>query len=167
MKVLQVFDQTSPLVSGYSMRSRYLTDNLAQLGAKVEVVSSPIFSYKAQEENINGVTYKRTEVAGWNAIKKFPILKELLVVSSLKDKIQSCLNGEAKIIDAHSSVLNGMAACEVAKKNKLPFIYEIRALWEDAAVDQGKTKEGSLRYNLTRNMETDIIKKADAVTVIF
>jgi PEP-CTERM/exosortase A-associated glycosyltransferase len=45
-------------------------------------------------------------------------------------------------------------------------VYEIRAFWEDAAVDHGSTREGSLRYRLTRALETWAVKQADAVTVI-
>jgi PEP-CTERM/exosortase A-associated glycosyltransferase len=45
-------------------------------------------------------------------------------------------------------------------------VYEIRAFWEDAAVDHGSTRAGSLRYRLTRSQETWVVKQADAVTVI-
>jgi hypothetical protein len=31
----------------------------------------------------------------------------------------------------------------------IPVVYEIRAFWEDAAVDHGTTTEGSLRYRAT------------------
>ena len=38
-------------------------------------------------------------------------------------------------------------------------VYEIRAFWEDAAVDHGTTSEGSLRYRATRALETWAIKR--------
>jgi len=41
-------------------------------------------------------------------------------------------------------------------------VYEIRAFWEDAAVDHGTTREGSLRYRITRSHETWVVKRADA-----
>jgi len=37
---------------------------------------------------------------------------------------------------------------------------------EDAAVDHGTTTEGSLRYRLTKALETHVFKNADAVTTI-
>lgn len=49
---------------------------------------------------------------------------------------------------------------------KLPLVYELRASWEDAAVSSGTTTEGSLRYRLSRKLETRVVRKADAVTVI-
>jgi PEP-CTERM/exosortase A-associated glycosyltransferase len=45
-------------------------------------------------------------------------------------------------------------------------VYECRAFWEDAAVDHGTTRAGSLRYRMTRAMETHVFRRADAVTCI-
>jgi PEP-CTERM/exosortase A-associated glycosyltransferase len=42
----------------------------------------------------------------------------------------------------------------------------MRASWEDAAVDHGTTTEGSLRYRLSRLLETWVLRRADAVTTI-
>jgi PEP-CTERM/exosortase A-associated glycosyltransferase len=166
MNILQIFDQTAPLVSGYSMRSRYISESLVKLGVKVRAVSSPQFSYEHQEERLNGVSYMRTKVPGWEYLRKVPFVREATVVQSVKNKIIDNWSNDIKIIDAHSSLLNGMIGVKLQKRFHLPFLYEIRALWEDAAVDQGKTKEGSYRYNLTRKMETEIIEKADKITVI-
>jgi glycogen(starch) synthase len=57
-------------------------------------------------------------------------------------------------------------ALPVAKRRGLPLIYEIRAFWEDAAVGNGTGREGSLRYRLTRLLETWAARRADAVAVI-
>jgi PEP-CTERM/exosortase A-associated glycosyltransferase len=62
--------------------------------------------------------------------------------------------------------LNALPAIRVGRKLGIPVVYEIRAFWEDAAVDHGSTSEDSLRYKLTRTLETWAVKKADAVTVI-
>lgn len=166
MSVLQIFDQTAPLVSGYSMRSRYITESLSQLGVNVQVVSSPIYPYKEKEEFINGIKYSRSDVPFWPFISKIPLFKQKMVIGGIKRRIEDVWDHDIQVIDAHSSVLNGIAGAKMAERYKVPFIYEIRALWEDAAVDQGKTKEGSMRYNLTRSMETNIVKKAAKVTVI-
>jgi PEP-CTERM/exosortase A-associated glycosyltransferase len=42
----------------------------------------------------------------------------------------------------------------------------MRASWEDAAVDHGTTREGSLRYRLSRSLETRVLRRADAVSTI-
>jgi PEP-CTERM/exosortase A-associated glycosyltransferase len=63
-------------------------------------------------------------------------------------------------------VLNAMPALRVGRRLRLPVIYELRALWEDAAVDHGTTKEGSIRYRLSRALETYALKRVTAITTI-
>jgi PEP-CTERM/exosortase A-associated glycosyltransferase len=45
-------------------------------------------------------------------------------------------------------------------------VYEMRASWEDAAVDHGTTTEGSLRYKVSRALESFALHRADQVTTI-
>ena len=40
-------------------------------------------------------------------------------------------------------------------------VYEVRAFWEDAAVDHGTTTEGSLRYRASRALESWALAQAD------
>lgn len=166
MSIIKIFDQTIPYVSGYSMRSKYVADNIARHGFSVKVFSSPIFSYDLQTETRDGVNYFRCLPGFPNAMKKMPFLKEFLTVKKIKQSIDKNWNSNIGLIHAHSSALNGFAGMVAAKKHGVPFIYEVRALWEDAAVDQNKTHEGSLRYKFIRNFETNILKKADRITVI-
>jgi PEP-CTERM/exosortase A-associated glycosyltransferase len=70
------------------------------------------------------------------------------------------------ILHAHSPVLNAIAALRVGRKLGIPVVYEIRAFWEDAAVDHGTGKEWGVRYRLTRAMETYALQRVDAVTTI-
>src|SRR3546814_8522488 len=37
------------------------------------------------------------------------------------------------VIQAHSPVLNGIPALQAARRHRLPMVYEVRSLWEDAA----------------------------------
>jgi PEP-CTERM/exosortase A-associated glycosyltransferase len=70
------------------------------------------------------------------------------------------------ILHAHSPALNGLAALAAGRKHGLPVVYECRAFWEDAAVDHGMTREGRLRYRLTRALETRVFRSANAVATI-
>jgi PEP-CTERM/exosortase A-associated glycosyltransferase len=45
-------------------------------------------------------------------------------------------------------------------------VYEVRAFWEDAAVDHGTTVEGSLRYRLSKRLETHALRQAAHVFTI-
>jgi PEP-CTERM/exosortase A-associated glycosyltransferase len=45
-------------------------------------------------------------------------------------------------------------------------VYEVRALWEDGAVDHGNASANDWRYRLSRGLETWVLRHADAVTTI-
>jgi PEP-CTERM/exosortase A-associated glycosyltransferase len=71
-----------------------------------------------------------------------------------------------QLLHAHSPVLNALPALRVGRRLGIPVLYEVRAFWEDAAVDHGRTREGAPRYRLTRALETYALKHADAVATI-
>ncbi len=70
------------------------------------------------------------------------------------------------LIHAHSPVLNALPSLWVRLAEHLPVVYEMRASWEDAAVDHGTTQQGSLRYWLSRRLETFALRRADQITTI-
>ena len=70
------------------------------------------------------------------------------------------------IIHAHSPALNAIPALAVGRRLGIPVVYEVRAFWEDAAVDHGTTTEGGLRYRATRGLETYALRGVDHVTTI-
>jgi glycosyltransferase involved in cell wall biosynthesis len=63
-------------------------------------------------------------------------------------------------------VLVGLPALLAARKYGLPFVYEIRDLWENASVDRGKFRYNSPFYRLARGLETYVLRRADAVVTI-
>jgi PEP-CTERM/exosortase A-associated glycosyltransferase len=70
------------------------------------------------------------------------------------------------LLHAHSPVLNALPSLWVGRRTGLPVVYEMRASWEDAAVDHGSTAEGSVRYRLSRALESFALRHADQVTTI-
>ena len=63
-------------------------------------------------------------------------------------------------------MLNALPALRAGRRLGIPVVYEVRALWEDAAVDHGTTTEGSLRYRASRALETHALRRAGHVTTI-
>ncbi len=59
-----------------------------------------------------------------------------------------------------------MAAIRAGRRHRLPVVYEVRALWEDAAASHSGGGEGGLRYRMTRAIESRALRRADAVTTI-
>ncbi len=167
MKVLHVLDRSTPDISGYSSRSRYIVEFQKKSGIEPVVITSPNQVSVKEYEEINGIPYYRTSLPESSFIKKMPYIKELLLIFKLKKEIQKVVNNNCiNIIHAHSPILCGLPALLVARKMKLPLVYEVRALWEDAAVDLNRTKESNLRYRITKYLETIILRQANTVVTI-
>lgn len=115
-------------------------------------------------EEINGFRYYRT---GSTKTLPGPMVSEALLMHVLSRRILEVARIEKPaLIHAHSPVLNGIPAIWAARKLRIPLVYEIRAFWEDAAVDHGTTHEGSLRYKLTKLIETKVCYRADHVCIL-
>ena len=167
-RILHVLDHSLPLHSGYTFRTRAIMK--AQAGAGWEVAGLTgerhyqhgVMPDRA-EESVEGLRFFRTQSLPSGP----PLLREWGEVKALSDRI-AALHREwpFDLIHAHSPALNGLAGARAAKKLRLPFVYEIRAFWEDAAVGNGTGREGSARYRLTRALENYVVKRADRIAVI-
>ena len=167
MKILHVFDHTLPLHSGYTFRSAAILRNQRKLGWETYHLSGPKqINCTVTEEDADGLHFYRTPVPT-GLLAKLPGGDPFAVMGAIEKRLLE-LARELKpdVIHAHSPVLDAVPAIRVGRMLGIPVVYEIRAFWEDAAVDHGSTREGSLRYRLTRALETWAVKRADAVTVI-
>jgi glycogen(starch) synthase len=167
MKILHVFDHTLPLHSGYTFRSAAILRNQRKLGWDTYHLSGPKqINCSVPEEDADGLHFYRTpKPAG--LLAKLPGGNPFAVMGAIEKRLLSLASElQPDVIHAHSPVLDSVPAIRVGRKLGIPVVYEIRAFWEDAAVDHGSTKEDSLRYKLTRALETWAVRNADAVTVI-
>ncbi len=167
MKVLHILDHSIPLHSGYTFRSRAILLGQQKLDITTCHVTSPkqgeVTSLKEQCEDL---TFYRSEQPN-SLLARLPIINQLSVVFKLAARIKQVAKIEQpEILHAHSPALNGLAALIAAKSLKIPVIYEIRAFWEDAAVDHGDCVEGDVRYRLSHWLETYVVKRVQAVTTI-
>jgi PEP-CTERM/exosortase A-associated glycosyltransferase len=173
-RVLHVVDESLPLVSGYAIRTNGIVQAQAALGNHPVVLTSPVHQSRdngAVETTIDRVKYLRTpmpgSLSGAAIRKRWPVFRELSLVNALERRILEVLDAETfDVVHAHSPSLCGLAATRAAKKKNIPVLYEIRAFWEDAAVDQGKTTKRSPRYQLSRRLEQHVINSADSVVGI-
>jgi PEP-CTERM/exosortase A-associated glycosyltransferase len=167
MKVLHVLDHSIPLHSGYTFRSKNIILQQRKLGIETIHVTSPKQGPCSESiETIDELVFYRCEVPSSFSLLS-SVIDPLIVIHTLKKRLKEVIEIEKPdIIHAHSPALNGSAASWAAKHFNIPLVYEIRAFWEDAAVDHGTCKEDGIRYRLTRQLETNVVKKANAVTVI-
>ena len=165
MTILHVLDHSLPVMSGYSTRSRNIVVFQAQAGLRPVVVTSPKHGpAPALREELEGIPHYRTP---GRPVGRLPVARELALMWRVARRVRDVGRAEgAQVIHAHSPVLNGLPALWVARRLGIPLVYEARAFWEDAAVDHGTTREGSLRYRVSRALETFMFKRADAVVTI-
>lgn len=166
MRILHVLDHSIPLHSGYTFRTAALLREQRARGWETFHLTSPKQGPVAvAEETIDGLHFFRTPAQP--TASKLPLVGEFQLMKALQERLQTVVDQvRPDIIHAHSPVLNAMPALKVGRRNGIPVVYEIRAFWEDAAVDHGSTHEGSLRYRATRALETRAIRQAGHVFTI-
>lgn len=164
MRVLHVFDHSLPLQSGYAFRSHSILKEQHALGFETVQVTSSKHPPPSDGEGQNGLRFHRTDSG---PLASIPGLKQYDVVRSLETRLRKLLAEEPiDVIHAHSPCLVGIAAMRASRVFDLPFVYEMRALWEDASVDHGVSRPNGLRYRAARTLETWILRRADAVVCI-
>ncbi|HWJ95117.1 MAG TPA: TIGR04063 family PEP-CTERM/XrtA system glycosyltransferase [Telluria sp.] len=167
MKVLHVLDHSIPLHSGYTFRTRSILREQRALGWETfHVTSAKQGAGDALEETVDGLHFYRTPASN-GPLARLPVLNQKEVIDGLARRLEQIIpQVKPDVLHAHSPSLNAVAALRAGKKFGIPVVYEVRAFWEDAAVDHGTAKENGLRYKLTRALETWALRRADAVTTI-
>jgi PEP-CTERM/exosortase A-associated glycosyltransferase len=167
MRILHVLDHSIPLHSGYTFRSAAILREQRALGWETFHLTSPKHvNCTVAEEEVDGLHFYRT-AAPTNWLTKLPLLNQVADMQALERRLGAVLDQvQPDIVHAHSPVLNAIPALRAAHRRGIPVVYEVRAFWEDAAVDHGTTTEGSLRYRLSRALETYAFRNVDAVTCI-
>lgn len=167
LRILHVLDHSIPLHSGYTFRTRSILQQQRALGWDTcHITSSKQGDVKQPKESVDGLDFFRTPPAS-GLMSRVPVLNQLAVIDSLARRLlEVAKEVKPDILHAHSPALNAMAALRVGKKLGIPVVYEIRAFWEDAAVDHGTSTEWGMRYRLTRAMETYALRNVDAATTI-
>lgn len=167
LRILHVLDHSIPLHSGYSFRTLAILKEQRALGWEtVHLTSTKHYGATADEEDHDGWHFYRTRVPD-GGLRKLPVLGQLSVITDTQRRLEQVIEQtRPDLLHAHSPCLNGIAALRAARRHGLPVVYEMRASWEDAAVDHGTTTEGSLRYRLSRALETWTLQRAHAITTI-
>lgn len=167
MRALHIFDHSLPLHSGYSFRSLALLREHRRKGIETHHLTSPKhYKEGPNPEEIDGLLFHRSPtIANWAASK--PVLDPICQIrATAKAALELAKEIKPDVIHAHSPALTAYAAHRAAKALNIPWIYEIRAFWEDAAASHGGAQEGSLRYRLSQKLENWAISHANGVTAI-
>ncbi len=165
MKILHILDHYKPHFSGYVFRTSYILKYQRENGLEpVCITSHKQGDVGSEKQEIDNVKIYGAQKYNFG---NMPFLKEIKLMHSLRKRIEEIIRIEnPDIIHAHSPSLNGLPALKAGRKYGIPVVYEVRAFWEDAAVDHRTFKEKSFKYKISRFIETRLLKKVDAVFTI-
>ena len=160
LRILHVLDHSIPLHSGYTFRTLSILREQRKLGWETLHLTTPKQGPTTSLlDVVDGLTFYRTPSA-----EGVGLLAQMRMTAN---RIGTLIRShKPDIIHAHSPVLNALPGLWAGWRHRLPVVYEMRASWEDAAVDHGNTVEGSMRYRLSRALESFALRQADQITTI-
>ena len=160
LRILHVLDHSIPLHSGYTFRTLSILREQRKLGWETAHLTTPKQGPATHlQEEVDGLVFYRTPSEPGTGLltQMWQTWRRLAAVIA---------EVRPDVIHAHSPVLNALPSLWAGRRFNLPVVYEMRASWEDAAVDHGTTVEGSIRYRLSRALESFALRRADQVTTI-
>lgn len=167
MRILHILDHSIPLHSGYAFRTLSILEQQRSLGWQTVHLTTPRHDTEYRPvETVDGWEFHRTRRPS-GPLARLPVLGELAEMRATARRLaEVAASVRPDILHAHSPVLNALPTLRVGRRLGLPVVYEVRALWEDAAVDHGTARENGVRYRLSRALETRALRRVDAITTI-
>ena len=92
--------------------------------------------------------------------------EKILIRYFTKRIIEVAKKNEIDLIHAHTPYRVGLPALRAARKLKIPMIYEMRGMWEETAVANGRWMKNGPAYKRFRKFETSVLRKSDGVICI-
>lgn len=169
--VLYCLYQSVPhATNGYATRSHGIAVGLQMSGWKVRATTRPGFPWDAgvagltrgyHETVVDGITY--AAVAGWN-LNNTPL--DYYLAEAADHYVREAQTSGAEVIVAASNHITALPALMAARRLGLPFIYEIRGLWEVTQASTQPEWADSERYHLMRKLEQQAAVEADLVITL-
>ncbi|SDI96778.1 Glycosyltransferase involved in cell wall bisynthesis [Vreelandella titanicae] len=156
--------------NGYSTRSHGIAVGLQQAGWTVRATTRPGFPWDAgakglnkgyHEANVDGVAY--AAVAGWN-LNKTPL--DYYLAEAADHYVREAQTSGAEVIIAASNHITALPALMAARRLGLPFVYEVRGLWEVTQASTQPEWADSERFHLMRELEQQAAREADLVITL-
>lgn len=154
---------------GYATRSHGLLTGVNRHGWKVDALTRLGYPFDRHSKvstaegsspiEINGVTYRRLgrrKTNNMDAVGGF--------ISEYATRVLPvAAEVNPEIIHAASNSWNGLTAAHIARTRGIPFVYEVRGLWEVTGRSANPGYEFTLRYRLAVRLETIAAQAADHV----
>jgi glycosyltransferase involved in cell wall biosynthesis/SAM-dependent methyltransferase len=166
-RVLHLLEYSLPHTqNGYTLRSLHIVQAQRHHGWDPVVVTKPGFPDGVADpgpEEVAGVPHYRLTGAGLGgATSDLPRYIETFVAETapILERVRP------SIVHAGSNFRNAYPALELARNYGLPFVYEVRGLWEETRVANGTLRRGDARYESLVAVEAYCARSADAVVTL-
>lgn len=169
--ILYCLNQSVPhATNGYATRSHGIAAGLQDAGYRVRAATRPGFPWDAgakglslgySETEVEGITYVACSGANLNKTPLDQYLAE--TADHFLREAQAC---GAEVIVAVSNHIIALPALVAARRLGLPFVYEVRGLWEVTQASIQPEWANSERYQVARTLERQAALEADLVITI-
>lgn len=158
-------------ITGYAARTHSLVKAIGRAGWRVDTVTRPGYpadrndaqamTGREDAHELDGVIYTRLAGPPSNATPY-----DDYVDAASKALLAHIQVARPALVHAASNYVNAAPALIAARRAGLPFVYEVRGLWELTNAARVAHWEGSERFELQRAQESLVAKEADAVVAI-
>ena len=169
--ILHLLENSLPYrTSGYTYRSHYILKNTLTLGYNPAAVTRAGFpwdskvSNPAAEDSLDGVTYYHINTPSSLSFSKMPLDEWL--DHGIKKNLDIAQSFKPELLHAHSNFKNGLICDSLSKALGIPWVYEMRGIWEDTQVASGTITADSEIYRYQREQENLCMERAHAVVTI-
>jgi glycosyltransferase involved in cell wall biosynthesis len=98
---------------------------------------------------------------GWKVVEE-----KILIKYFMKRILEVATMENIDVIHAHTPYRVGLPAMKAARKLGIPFVYEMRGMWEETAVANGRWMRNGPAYRRFQRYETRVLRQADEVICI-
>lgn len=168
-RLVYVLHNTLPYSSGgYATRSHGVASGLLAKGRDVVCVSRPGFPLDVKPnlapvdlpivDRIDGVPYqrliepRRTNIAEYQYVRR--------AMGSMEAELRRL---RPSYVQAASNYVTALPALVAARRIGVPFIYEVRGLWEITRLSRDEKFGASISFDVQRHIESTVAREADHV----
>ncbi len=175
------YPQRESMIDEYQLEGIHYHRTIHPLHRKGKMpISHKIIRYQTKKElndasqSVNGnkkrasnIFVKAIRASGYFARIGWKVVEEKILIKYFTKRIiEVAKQNNAEIIHAHTPYRVGLPALKAARKLGLPFVYEMRGMWEETAVANGRWLRNGPAYRRFQNYETKVLRKADSVICI-
>ncbi|MDQ0865774.1 glycosyltransferase [Arthrobacter globiformis] len=158
--------------NGYSTRTAGIVAGLKANDEDVLVVARPGYPWDSKvdvepgatarfELDVSGVTHIYNPGPTWTADRL-----DFYLTESADVYVREAQRNRVSLVHSASNYVTALPALVAARRLGIPFVYEVRGLWEITQLSTNPTWNESDRYKLAVRLETFVAREADAVLAI-